>query len=157
MGIYVSIESDKDANVTEGTVDFRAVKGVMRMSSLSAMGKAFLNNYGSTRDYSILFNSLNNNSSKSFNMFDVSGKNSTPSLSSNFYSDYASLKNGSYGKLAKTWYSKQAAEPAEGKEGTDYSELAETISAAAKSIGGYGSAGSYTAPDTSGSIFDTAS
>ena len=71
------------------------------MSTLSAMGKAFLNGYGSTQNYSVLFNSLNNNSSKSFNMFDVSGKSSTSNLSSNFYSDYASLKNGSYVSLPR--------------------------------------------------------
>ena len=83
------------------------------MSTLSAMGKAFLNGYGSTQNYSVLFNSLNNNSSKSFNMFDVSGKSSSSNLSTNFYSDYASLKNGSYGKLAKTWYAKQATDTSE--------------------------------------------
>ena len=127
------------------------------MSTLSAMGKAFLNGYGSTQNYSVLFNSLNNNSSKSFNMFDVSGKSSASNLSTNFYSDYASLKNGSYGKLAKTWYAKQASEPADSKGTTDYSELASTIQTAAKSIGGYGSAGNYSSPDTTGSIFDTAS
>ena len=129
------------------------------MSTLSAMGKAFLNGYGSGQNYSVLFNSLNNNSSKSFNMFDVSGKSSSMNLSTNFYSDYASLKNGSYGKLAKTWYAKQGSESTEGSSSssTDYSELASTISAAAKSLSGYGAAGSYQTPDTSGSIFDTAS
>ena len=125
------------------------------MSTLSAMGKAFLNSYGTTQNYSVLFNSLNNNSSKSFNMFDVSGKSSSMNLSTNFYSDYASLKNGSYGKLAKTWYSKQGADTSE--QGTDYAELASTISEAAKSLGGYGSAGNYSVPDAAGSIFDTAS
>ncbi len=125
------------------------------MSTLSAMGKAFLNGYGSTQNYSVLFNSLNNNSSKSFNMFDVSGKSSASNLSTNFYSDYASLKNGSYGKLAKTWYAKQATDTSE--KSTDYSELASTISEAAKSLSGYGSAGNYSVPDASGSIFDTAS
>ena len=128
------------------------------MSTLSAMGKAFLNGYGSGQNYSVLFNSLNNNSSKSFNMFDVSGKSSSMNLSTNFYSDYASLKNGSYGKLAKTWYAKQGSDSTEGSSSsTDYSELASTISAAAKSLSGYGAAGSYQTPDTSGSIFDTAS
>ena len=126
------------------------------MSTLSAMGKAFLNGYGAT-DYSILFNSVNKSSSKSFYMFDVSGKSSASNLSSNVYSDYASLKNGSYGKLAKTWYSKQAQDTSETGSGTDYSELASTISAAAKSLSGYGAAGSYQTLDTSGSIFDTAS
>ena len=96
------------------------------MSTLSAMGKAFLSGYGSTQNYSVLFNSLNSNSSKSFNMFDVSGKSSASNLSTNFYSDYASLKNGSYGKLAKTWYAKQSTDTSE--KSTDYSELASTIS-----------------------------
>ena len=131
------------------------------MSTLSVMGKAFLNGYGSGGDYSILFNSLNKSSSaKSFNMFDISGKSSTSNLSANFYSDYASLKNGSYGKLAKTWYAKQASETSEGsssKTDTDYSELASTISKAAKEVSGYASNGNYGAIDTSGSIFDTAS
>lgn len=125
------------------------------MSTLSAMGKAFLNSYGSTRNYNVLFNSVNSNSSKSFNMFDVSGKSSASNLSANFYADYASLKNGSYGKLAKTWYAKQETDTSE--KTTDYSELASTISEAAKSLSGYGSEGNYSVPDASGSIFDTAS
>ena len=128
------------------------------MSTLSTIGKSFLSSYGSGSDYSILFNSLNKSSSNSFNMFDVSGKSSTSNLSANFYSDYASIKNGSYGKLTKTWYAKQATETSADETGkTDYSELASTISEAAKSLSGYSSQGSYSSPDTSGSIFDTAS
>ena len=128
------------------------------MSTLSTIGKSFLNSYGSGSDYSILFNSLNRSSSKSFNMFDVSGKSSVSNLSTNFYSDYASLKNGSYGKLAKTWYAKQASETSsDNSSKTDYSELASSIQTAAKSLSGYGSQGTYTSPDAAGSIFDTAS
>ena len=126
------------------------------MAGLSALDSAYLRSQ--TNDYSTLFGSLNNSSSsKSFNMFDVSGKSSN-SLSSNFYSDYASLKNGSYFKLAKTYYSKQASETASSsEESTDYAKLASTISEAAKSFAGYSSSGSTGTVDTAGSIFDTAS
>ncbi len=129
----------------------------MKMSTLSSIGNSFLNSYGSTSNYSILFNSLNKSgSTKSFNMFDVSGKSSASSLSTNFYSDYASLKNGSYFKLAQSYYAKHASDVADESE-SDYSKLASTISQAAKELGGYGSTGNYNSVDTSGSIFDTAS
>ncbi|MCR5421448.1 MAG: hypothetical protein K6E98_10595 [Lachnospiraceae bacterium] len=132
------------------------------MSTLSSIGTSFLNNYSSTRDYSILFNSLNSSSnSVSFNMFDISGKSSTSNLSSNFYADYASIKNGSYAKLTESWYAKQKASETESvKEasaGNDYTEAISQISEAAKSIGGYSSQGGYGNVDTAGSIFDTAS
>ena len=128
------------------------------MSTLSSIGNSFLKGYGSTQDYSILFNSLNKNSSSgSFNMFDVSGKSSTSNLSSNFFTDYASIKNGSYGKLTKSWYANQASEDkSSSADKPDYAELASTISAAAKSLGGYSQAGGYGAVDTAGSIFDSA-
>ena len=131
------------------------------MSTLSAIGNSFLKGYGSTQDYSILFNSLNKSgSSGSFNMFDISGKSSTSNLSANFYTDYASIKNGSYGKLTKSWYANQASESKSSSdtaaEKPDYSELASTISAAAKSLGGYSQGGGYSAVDAAGSIFDSA-
>ena len=51
-------------------------------------------------DYSMLFSSLSSNSSS----------NSTNSLSNSFtfLSDYASIKNGSYGKLLKAYYAKES-------------------------------------------------
>ena len=51
-------------------------------------------------DYSLLFSSLSSNSSS----------NSTISLSSSlsFLSDYASIKNGSYGRLLKAYYAQQS-------------------------------------------------
>ena len=136
-----------------------SIKGVMLMSTLSSIGNSFLNSYGSTNNYSVLFNSLNNSGSqKSFNMFDISGKSSTSNLSANFYSDFASLKNGSYFKLAKSYYAKQASEASSASESeTDYAKLASTISEAAKTLGGYASSGNYGSVDTAGSIFDTAS
>ncbi|MBR5407289.1 MAG: hypothetical protein IK111_06545 [Lachnospiraceae bacterium] len=135
------------------------------MAGLSALDSAYLRSQ--TNNYSTLFSSLNNSGSKdSFNMFDVSGK-SNNSLSTNFYSDYASLKNGSYFKLAKTYYDKQASEvkdassanttKAAEQEDTDYAKLASTISEAAKQFGGYSANGSAGTVDTAGSIFDTAS
>ena len=93
-------------------------------------------------------------------MFDISGKSSTSNLSANFYTDYASIKNGSYGKLTKSWYANQASESKSSSdtaaEKPDYSELASTISAAAKSLGGYSQGGGYSAVDAAGSIFDSA-
>ena len=135
------------------------------MAGLSALDSAYLRSQ--TNNYSTLFSSLNNSGSKgSFNMFDVSGK-SNNSLSTNFYSDYASLKNGSYFKLAKTYYTKQASEvkdtsstnttKAAEQEETDYAKLASTISEAAKQFSGYSANGSAGTVDTAGSIFDTAS
>ena len=132
------------------------------MSTLSAIGNSFLKGYGSTQDYSILFNSLNNKSSSgSFNMFDISGKSSTSNLSANFFTDYASIKNGSYGKLTKSWYASQASESKDSSseksaEKPDYAELASTISEAAKTLGGYSQGGGYSTVDTAGSIFDSA-
>ncbi|MCR5356263.1 MAG: hypothetical protein K6E63_02555 [Lachnospiraceae bacterium] len=130
------------------------------MAGLSALDSAYLRSQ--TNNYSTLFSSLNKSgSSGSFNMFDISGK-SNNSLSSNFYSDYASLKNGSYFKLAKTYYAKQtsdaSADKTESKASSDsYAELASTISEAAKTFAGYSPSGSAGTVDTSGSIFDTAS
>ena len=135
------------------------------MAGLSALDSAYLRSQ--TNNYSTLFSSLNNSGSKgSFNMFDISGK-SNNSLSTNFYSDYASLKNGSYFKLAKTYYAKQASEvkdtsstnttKAAEQEETDYAKLASTISEAAKQFSGYSANGSVGTVDTAGSIFDTAS
>lgn len=49
--------------------------------------------YSGTTDYSELFDSLSTNSSEN-------------SSSSNFLADYASIKNGSYAKLAKAYYGK---------------------------------------------------
>ena len=133
------------------------------MSTLSSIGNSFLKGYGSTQDYSILFNSLNKKgSSGSFNMFDISGKSSASNLSANFYTDYASIKNGSYGKLTKSWYAKQTseAESSSSSEKTaekpDYAELASTISNTAKTLGGYSQGGGYGSVDTAGSIFDSA-
>lgn len=54
-----------------------------------------INNYNST-DYSTLFSSLTGSSSS------TSG-----STSNNILSDYASIKNGSYGKVLKAYYAKQ--------------------------------------------------
>ena len=79
----------------------------MCMAGLSRLDSAYLRMQ--TNDYSTLFNSMNRSSSGSSNMFDISGK-SNNSLSANFYADYASLKNGSYFKLAKSYYGKQASE-----------------------------------------------
>ncbi|MBR4719447.1 MAG: hypothetical protein IKP31_04295 [Lachnospiraceae bacterium] len=134
------------------------------MAGLSRLDSAYLRMQ--TNDYSTLFSSMNkSSSSSSFNMFDISGK-SNNSLSANFYSDYASLKNGSYFKLAKSYYAKSASETtdsasADSKTGTevstDYEKLASTISEAAKSFAGYSSSGSAGTVDTAGSIFDTAS
>ena len=135
------------------------------MAGLSSLDSAYLRMQ--TNDYSTLFNSMNKSSSSgSVNMFDVSGKSSN-SLSANFYSDYASLKNGSYFKLAKSYYGKQASETTDSasstaktettQESTDYEKLASTISEAAKTFAGYGSTGNAGTVDTAGSIFDTAS
>ena len=79
----------------------------MCMAGLSRLDSAYLRMQ--TNDYSTLFNSMNRSSSGSSNMFDISGK-SNNSLSANFYADYASLKNGSYFKLAKSYYAKSASE-----------------------------------------------
>ena len=145
--------------MTEGTVDSNDQRSDV-MAGLSALDSAYLRSQ--TNNYSTLFSSMNNSGSKgSFNMFDVSGK-SNNSLSTNFYSDYASLKNGSYFKLAKTYYAKQTSDTASdsttSKASSDsYAELANTISEAAKTFAGYSSSGSAGTVDTSGSIFDTAS
>lgn len=56
-------------------------KGVMAMGSI---------NVGNNQDYSYLFQSLSSSSGGMGNL--------------NFLSDYASIKNGSYGKLLKTYY-----------------------------------------------------
>ncbi len=150
-----NILSDKWADVTDGSVTFIDQRSDV-MAGLSALDSAYLRSQ--TNNYSTLFNSLNKSgSSGSFNMFDISGK-SNNSLSTNFYSDYASLKNGSYFKLAKTYYAKQTSDTGSSEEeNTDYAKLASTISEAAKSFAGYSSSGSAGTVDTAGSIFDTAS
>ena len=123
------------------------------MARLSRLDSAYLRMQ--TNDYSTLFNSMNkSSSSNSFNMFDVSGKSSN-SLSANFYSDYASLKNGSYFKLAKSYYGKQAAEADDSAEKTDYSKIASEISEEAKTLGGYSQDGAYGSVDTSGILFNS--
>ncbi|MBQ7481878.1 MAG: hypothetical protein IJT80_08380 [Lachnospiraceae bacterium] len=149
------------------------------MAGLSRLDSAYLRMQ--TNDYSTLFNSMNRSSSSgSFNMFDVSGK-SNNSLSANFYADYASLKNGSYFKLAKSYYGKQASETdtskvtdkdkasdtkktAETATDTkkteeaakpDYAKAASEISQEAKALGGYSAGGLYGSVDTSGILFNS--
>lgn len=67
-------------------MDAGKFKGVIHMASISGINSG-------TTDYSELFDSLSASSSKS-------------SSSSNFLADYASIKNGSYAKLAKAYYGK---------------------------------------------------
>ena len=149
------------------------------MAGLSRLDSAYLRMQ--TNDYSTLFNSMNRSSSSgSFNMFDVSGK-SNNSLSANFYADYASLKNGSYFKLAKSYYGKQASETDTSKvtekdkasdtkntaetvtdtkkteeaAKPDYAKAASEISQEAKALGGYSAGGLYGSVDTSGILFNS--
>lgn len=147
------------------------------MAGLSRLDSAYLRMQ--TNDYSTLFNSMNRSSSGSSNMFDISGK-SNNSLSANFYADYASLKNGSYFKLAKSYYGKQASETdtskvtekdkaadtgktAEAATDTkkteevkpDYAKAASEISQEAKALGGYSAGGLYGSVDTSGILFNS--
>ncbi len=148
------------------------------MAGLSRLDSAYLKMQ--TNDYSTLFNSMNRSSSGSSNMFDISGK-SNNSLSANFYADYASLKNGSYFKLAKSYYGKQASETdtskvtekdkasdtkktAETATDTkkteeaakpDYAKAASEISQEAKALGGYSAGGLYGSVDTSGILFNS--
>ena len=149
------------------------------MAGLSRLDSAYLRMQ--TNDYSTLFNSMNRSSSSgSFNMFDVSGK-SNNSLSANFYADYASLKNGSYFKLAKSYYGKQASETDTSKvtekdkasdtkntaetvtdtkkteeaAKPDYAKAASEISQEAKALGGYSAGGPYGSVDTSGILFNS--
>ncbi|MCR5405953.1 MAG: hypothetical protein K6E88_04135 [Lachnospiraceae bacterium] len=148
------------------------------MAGLSRLDSAYLRMQ--TNDYSTLFNSMNRSSSGSSNMFDISGK-SNNSLSANFYADYASLKNGSYFKLAKSYYGKQASETdtskvtekdkasdtkktAETATDTkkteeaakpDYAKAASEISQEAKALGGYSAGGLYGSVDTSGILFNS--
>lgn len=150
----------------------------MCMAGLSRLDSAYLRMQ--TNDYSTLFNSMNRSSSGSSNMFDISGK-SNNSLSANFYADYASLKNGSYFKLAKSYYGKQASETdtskvtekdkasdtkktAETATDTkkteeaakpDYAKAASEISQEAKALGGYSAGGLYGSVDTSGILFNS--
>lgn len=67
-------------------------------------------------DYSYLFNSSSNSGSNS-----TSDLFSNLSTSNNSYSlsDYASIKNGSYGKLLKTYYAKQKASSTDTKQEKD--------------------------------------
>ena len=148
------------------------------MAGLSRLDSAYLRMQ--TNDYSTLFNSMNRSSAGSSNMFDISGK-SNNSLSANFYADYASLKNGSYFKLAKSYYGKQASETdtskvtekdkasdtkkaAETATDTkkteeaakpDYAKAASEISQEAKALGGYSAGGLYGSVDTSGILFNS--
>ena len=149
------------------------------MAGLSRLDSAYLRMQ--TNDYSTLFNSMNRSSSSgSFNMFDVSGK-SNNSLSANFYADYASLKNGSYFKLAKSYYGKQASETDTSKvtekdkasdtkntaetvtdtkkteeaAKPDYAKAASEISQEARALGGYSAGGLYGSVDTSGILFNS--
>ncbi len=91
-------------------------KGVMIMSSLGI---------GSSTDYSALFSSLSTSSS------------SSTGSSSNLLADYASIKNGSYAKLAKSYYGTsnnskaQAAEKAEADKKTK-TELSSTKNISSK-------------------------
>ena len=64
-------------------------------------------------DYSILFSSLSSNSSS----------NSTNSLSNSFtfLSDYASIKNGSYGKLLRAYYTQKSDDSTETSSANKYS------------------------------------
>ena len=59
----------------------------------------YTNKYNSNVDYSALFGGTSNSSS-------LGG--------TNILSDYASIKNGSYGKLLKAYYAKQDAEKTAG-------------------------------------------
>ena len=148
------------------------------MAGLSRLDSAYLRMQ--TNDYSTLFNSMNRSSSGSSNMFDISGK-SNNSLSANFYADYASLKNGSYFKLAKSYYGKQASETDTSKvtekdkasdtkktaetvtdtkkteeaAKPDYAKAASEISQEAKALGGYSAGGLYGSVDTSGILFNS--
>ncbi len=148
------------------------------MAGLSRLDSAYLRMQ--TNDYSTLFNSMNRSSSGSSNMFDISGK-SNNSLSANFYADYASLKNGSYFKLAKSYYGKQASETDTSKVAEkdkasdtkktaetatdtkkteeaakpDYAKAASEISQEAKALGGYSAGGLYGSVDTSGILFNS--
>ena len=148
------------------------------MAGLSRLDSAYLRMQ--TNDYSTLFNSMNRSSSGSSNMFDISGK-SNNSLSANFYADYASLKNGSYFKLAKSYYGKQASETDSSKvtekdkasdtkktaetatdtkkteeaAKPDYAKAASEISQEAKALGGYSAGGLYGSVDTSGILFNS--
>ncbi len=62
-----------------------------------------------------------NGSSSLFGSSDIFGSTSSSSSTSGGFSlaDYASIRNGSYGKLTKAYYSKKNAEEAEGEEKTE--------------------------------------
>ena len=61
-------------------------------------------NISSKTDYSALFSSLNNSSSRNSGIGNLNSM-----ISSGMANDYASIKNGSYGKLMKAYYAKDGA------------------------------------------------
>ena len=77
-------------------------------------------NVNARQDYSYLFQSMT-----------TSSGNSLGNL--NFLSDYASIKNGSYGKLMKAYYAKDAADKT-ASEGKDTETKKNSISTAADSV-----------------------
>lgn len=81
-----------------------------------------INNYNST-DYSTLFSSLTGSSSS------TSG-----STSNNILSDYASIKNGSYGKVLKAYYAKQDSSSESSSMENDTAKNLNTIQAATSTL-----------------------
>lgn len=107
----------------------------------------YTNKYNSNVDYSELFGGTSNSSSLG---------------STNILSDYASIKNGSYGKLLKAYYAKQDAEKTAGTGDTSQkltlmNSYASKISQKATSIGNAASRSKAVTYTSSGSYSNTLS
>ena len=107
----------------------------------------YTNKYNSNVDYSALFGGTSNSSS-------LGG--------TNILSDYASIKNGSYGKLLKAYYAKQDAEKTAGTGDTSQkltlmNSYASKISQKATSIGNAASRSKAVTYTSSGSYSNTLS
>lgn len=107
----------------------------------------YTNKYNSNVDYSALFGGTSNSSSLG---------------STNILSDYASIKNGSYGKLLKAYYAKQDAEKTAGTGDTSQkltlmNSYASKISQKATSIGNAASRSKAVTYTSSGSYSNTLS
>ena len=92
--------------MTLGTMDVNRViwSAIAGMRKENNMSSSIFNVSSSSSDYSSLFSSLSTSSSSS--------SDSTSSL----YTDWAALKNGSYAKLAKAYYSKQDSDTVDSDE-----------------------------------------
>ena len=76
-----------------------------------------------------------NNDSFFSSMFGTSGSNSSTSSASNIFSDYASIKNGTYSKLLKTYYAKNpVSRDSNGKISTSVSTSASASAKDAKAL-----------------------